>query len=223
MNIAPRNIAVLGTGIVGRTLATKLAALGHRVGLGARDASNETARGWVTGVGTGAAHGTFADVASRADVLFVCTAGSAALDALASVGAERLDGKIMIDVTNALEHIPNAAPRLSLGPDDSLGEQIQRAYPRTRVVKALSTVNCNVMVDPGRVAGGDHHLLLCGDDGDAKARVTDDLRAWFGWQNILDLGDITAARAIEGYVALWIRLRLALGTSDFNVKLVIGT
>jgi hypothetical protein len=111
-------------------------------------------------------------------------------------------------------------PRVLVGPDDSLGEQIQRAFPDTRVVKTLNTVNCMLMVDANRVAGGDTTMFVAGNDAGAKGRVTEILRGWFGWKHVLDLGDISASRGLEAYLALWLRTWGALQTGDFNVKVV---
>jgi predicted dinucleotide-binding enzyme len=212
-------IAVLGTGIVGETIASKLVALGHEVRLGSRTPANEKAVAWAARAGKGASHGTFGDAAGFGEIVFNCTLGSAALDVLHAAGRDRLAGKILIDVTNPLEFKRGQPPTLFVSNDDSLGERIQRAFPEVRVVKALSTVNCQVMVEPGRVPG-DHAAFVCGNDAAAKEEVSKILRSFFGWTQVVDLGDITASRATESYVLLWVRLRLVLGTSDFNVALV---
>jgi predicted dinucleotide-binding enzyme len=111
-------------------------------------------------------------------------------------------------------------PSLTVCNTDSLGEQIQRAFPAARVVKALNTVNAQVMVDPAGVGGGDHDLFVCGDDAEAKRQVTDWLGEWFGWRNVVDLGDISTARGTEMLLPLWVRLWAALGTPRFNLKVV---
>jgi predicted dinucleotide-binding enzyme len=105
----------------------------------------------------------------------------------------------------------------------TLGEQIQRAFPDTRVVKALNTMNFEVMVQPSLVPG-DHNVFLCGNDGVAKREVTERLCEWFGWkkENIIDLGDISAARGMEMFLPLWLRLWSALGTGHFNIRVVRG-
>jgi len=149
-----------------------------------------------------------------------CTAGMASLDALGAAGEEHLADKLLIDVANSLDFSGGMPPSLSVMGDDSLGEQIQRAFPEARVVKALNTMNAQVMVDPGRVPG-DHDAFICGDDEDAKRQVRE-LLGSFGWEDgsIVDLGDITAARGTEAYVLLWLRLYGAFGTGDLNVKVV---
>jgi hypothetical protein len=146
-------VGVLGTGIAGRTLATRLAELGHEVTMGSRSADNEDAAAWAAGAAAGASHGTFADAAEAGEVVVNATAGGASLDALAAAGPENLAGKLLIDVANALDFSAGFPPTLSVFGHDSLGEQIQRAHPDARVVKALNTMNCEVMVDPARVPG----------------------------------------------------------------------
>lgn len=212
-------IGVLGTGMVGTAIATKLVELGHDVMMGSRTADNESAAGWVESVGEGASQGTFADAAAHGELLFNCTGGTVSLDALGSVPTEALAGKTLVDVANALDR-SSGRPTVLVSPTDSLGERIQRAFPDARVVKALNTMNCLVMVDPARVPG-EHDVFVCGNDAAAKEEVSELLRS-FGWpsEHIVDLGDISAARGTEGYVALWIRLRGLTGTGDFNIRIV---
>ncbi len=214
------NIGILGTGAVGQTIGSKLISLGHQVKLGGRSASNDKAQAWVKTAGPKASAGTFADAAAFGELLFVCTAGSGTLDALKSCPPASFDDKVLIDITNPLDFSKGMPPTLSVSNTDSLGEQVQRALPKAKVVKTLNTINCKVMVEPSRVAGGDHDVLMSGNDAQAKARVAEVLRGWFGWQRVTDLGDITTARGTEAYLLLWVRLWGALGTADFNVKLV---
>ncbi len=213
-------IAVLGTGMVGKAIAGKLVALGHEVMMGSRSAGNDQAREWVTAAGSSARHGTFAEAAAFGELLFNCTAGSGSLEALRSVEAADLKGKVLVDVSNPLDFSRGMPPSLSVVNTDSLGEQIQRAFPDTRVVKALNTINCQLMVDPGRVPG-EHDVFLAGDDAAAKEEVRQLLES-FGWaaDRIIDLGDITAARATEMYLPLWLRLMGTLQSADFNIKIV---
>jgi predicted dinucleotide-binding enzyme len=210
-------IGVLGTGTVGRTIATKLVELGHQVTMGARSAGNEKAVEWAAGAGDGAAEGSFADAAAHGELVFNCTAGTASLDALRAAGEEELRGKVLVDVANALDFSKGMPPTLSVSNDDSLGEQIQREFPDARVVKALNTVNAAVMVTgiPGS------NLFVCGGDGAAKEQVTS-LLGDFGWpaDSVVDLGGIDAARGTEMYLPLWLRLMGALGTPSFNIGIV---
>lgn len=212
-------IAVLGTGSVGETIGGKLVALGHEVKMGSRTSTNEKGGAWAKAAGERASLGTFAEAALFGELAFNCTAGQGSIAALASAAAG-LKGKIVIDVTNSLDFSKGFPPSLFTGGSDSLGEQAQRSLPDSKVVKALNHVTARVMVDAQLVAGGDHDGLICGNDPSAKAQVTTMLKEWFGWQRVLDLGDISAARGIESYVALWVRLYGVLGTADFNIKLM---
>lgn len=214
------NAAVLGTGVVGRTLATKLVALGHAVTMGSRQAGNEKAAAWAASAGGLASQGSFADAASSAALVINATAGTASIEALTAAGAQNLAGKVLVDVANPLDFSRGMPPTLQPCNTDSLGEQIQRTFPEARVVKSLNTVNCDVMVNPGIVAGS-HTMFVAGDDDAAKAEVRDLLES-FGWPpgDIMDLGDIAAARGLEMYLPLWLRLWGATGTGHLNVKVV---
>lgn len=213
-------LGVLGTGMVGQTIASKLIALGHEVTMGARDATNEKAAAWVKSAGKGAAQGTFADAAAAGALVFNCTNGMGALSALRAAGEDNLRGKVLLDISVPLDFSKGMPPSLFTASGESLGEQIQRAFPETKVVKTLNTINARVMVDPARVAGGEHDVFVSGNDAGAKSQVTEILRGWFGWKNVIDLGDIGTARGTEEYLPLWLRLYGALKTPDFNIKVV---
>lgn len=210
-------IGILGTGVVGQTIGAKLVQLGHEVKMGSRSAANEAAAEWARTSGAGASHGTFADAAAFGEIVFNCTAGAASVDALAQAGARNLRGKIVVDVANPLDFSKGMPPTLSVCNTDSLGERIQRAFPDARVVKALNTTNCGVMVNPARVPG-DHDIFVCGNDPAAKEKVTSLLQD-FGWRSVIDLGDITAARGTEMLLPIWLRLMGVLGTPTFNFKI----
>ncbi|MDX6486697.1 MAG: 8-hydroxy-5-deazaflavin:NADPH oxidoreductase [Gaiellaceae bacterium] len=213
---------VLGTGVVGKTIASKLLELGEDVTMGARDAANANAAAWVTDAGERAHAGTFADAAAFGEIVVNATAGGGSLEALAAAGAEHLDGKLLIDISNPLDFSKGFPPTLSVANTDSLGEQIQAAHPEARVVKTLNTVNADVMVQPGLVPGR-HAIFVCGNDAGAKAEVAQ-LLGRFGWpaDAVVDLGDITSSRGTEMYLALWIRLYGPLGTGHFNIELRKG-
>jgi 8-hydroxy-5-deazaflavin:NADPH oxidoreductase len=209
---------VLGTGAVGAAIGTKLASLGHEVTMGSRTADNEKAVAWAASMGPSAHHGTFADAAAAAEIVVNCTAGAGSLEALAAAGAEHLDGKVLIDVSNALDHSTGAfPPPLFVCNTDSLGEQIQRAFPAAKVVKTLNTMNRDIMVNPARVPG-DHVVFVSGNDDGAKAQVRE-LLGSFGWPagRIVDLGDITTARGTEAYLLLWLSMMIARGNGAFNI------
>jgi predicted dinucleotide-binding enzyme len=205
--------------MVGTTIASKLVELGHEVKLGSRTADNEKATKWAADAGDRATHGTFADAASFGEILFNCTNGGGTLDALASAGADAMAGKVLLDLSNPLDFSKGMPPTLFVCNDDSLGEQVQRAFPNTRVVKTLNTINCELMVDASRVPG-EHTVFMSGNDPEAKQQVESILREWFGQRDVLDLGDIGTARGVESYLPLWLRMWGALGTADFNVHVV---
>lgn len=212
------NIGILGTGMVGKTIATKLVEQGHQVCMGSRHANHPEAQAWADSHGNRAHHGTFADAAVFGQLVFNCTKGTASLQALQQAGVENLRDKILIDTANPLDFSKGMPPSLAICNTDSLGEQIQLAFPATKVVKTLNTVNCELMVNPGKLSG-EHHIFMCGNDQNAKAIVHELLRG-FGWQSILDLGDITTARGTEQLLPLWIRLWAKLGTPMFNFRIV---
>ena len=191
---------------MGTTIAVKLRELGHDVLIGSRSAGDDAV--------------PFADAAAHGELVFNCTNGAASLDALNAAGAENLSGKVLVDVSNALDFSQGPPPIVGVSIDDSLGERIQRAFPEAKVVKALNTMNTNVMVDPSVIAG-EHDAFVSGNDEEAKARVVELLES-FGWpaDRILDLADITAARGQELYVAFWVRLMGPAGGPSFNIHVV---
>ncbi len=226
-------IGVFGTGIVGQTLAGKLSERGHDVVIGTRDPKVTLARAEKDSLGFPpfrdwhASHGevrlaTLAEAAKHGELCFNVLSGAGAISGLRAAGEEALAGKVLVDVTNPLDFSKGFPPSLLVCNTDSLGEQIQRALPRTKVVKTLNTVNAFLMVDPKSLAGGEHTMFVAGDDGDAKATVSNLLRESFGWTDLVDLGDLTNARATEAYVTLWARLYGALGIPQFNVRVVRG-
>ena len=210
------NTGVLGSGMVGQAISARMAELGHDVMIGSRDSKKLS--DWH------AAHrdvriGSFEEAAAHGEILFNATNGAASLDALKMAGESNVNGKVLVDISNPLDFSKGMPPSLLVTNTDSLGERIQRAFPAVKVVKALNTVTAPLMVNPHKVAGGDHHLFICGDDEIAKEKVTELLKG-FGWTHLIDLGDITNARATEGVLPLWVRLYGRLGTAMFNFKIV---
>ncbi|MEZ0373382.1 MAG: NADPH-dependent F420 reductase [Candidatus Sericytochromatia bacterium] len=214
-------IGVLGTGMVGQTIASRLVGLGHAVCMGSRSKGNEKALDWVGKHAERASEGTFADAAAFGQLLFNCTAGMASLAALQAAGQEALQGKVLVDVANPLDFSQGMPPTLSVSNTSSLGEELQTAFPGLKVVKALNTMWCGIMVNPGLVGQGEHHSFICGNDAEAKADVRR-LMQEFGWNDeyILDLGDITNARGTEAMLPLWVRIYAATGSGAFNFRLV---
>lgn len=224
-------IGVLGTGMVGQVLAAKLAEAGHEVVVGTRDPAATLARQEPDGYGNPpfsawhAQHpdvkvGSFADAAAHGELVVNATAGAASLDALRLAGEANLHGKVLVDLANALDFSKGMPPSLLVANTDSLGERIQRAFPDVRVVKSLNTMNAMLMADPRQLADGDHTVFVCGDDPEAKVQVTGLLTDGFGWRDVVDLGDLSAARAAEMLLPIWLRLWGALQVPIFNFKVV---
>jgi predicted dinucleotide-binding enzyme len=224
-------IAILGTGMVGKVIAAKLASIGHDVVLGTRDPEATLRRTDPDMAGQPAiaewrkSHPTvrletFEQAAAGAELVINASSGANAVGILERVGAKNLDGKILIDISNPLDFSKGMPPSLSICNDDSLGERIQRAFPNVKVVKTLNTVNAFLMVDPGQLRGGEHTMFVCGNDAQAKAAVTGYLTEWFGWKDILDLGDITNARGTEMLLPIWVRIYGKLQNPMFAFQVV---
>ncbi|MDT4982575.1 MAG: 8-hydroxy-5-deazaflavin:NADPH oxidoreductase [Pseudonocardiales bacterium] len=222
-------IAVLGSGFAGRTLAAGLADLGHDVTIGTRDVTatrqkNEPDRMGNAGYAVWAQDfphiglASFADAAAGAGLFVNATAGNGSIAALTAAGAANLGGRVLLDVSNPLEFSQGFPPNLFVKDDDSLGEQIQRAFPDARVVKALNTMIGDVMTTPKSVADGNHSVFLSGDDSEAK-RVISELLAAFGWADVIDLGGIQTARATEMMVKIRLLVMTSLGTPIFNFSI----
>ena len=219
-------IAVLGTGMVGRALADRCDELGHDVLVGTRDVAATLARGsdpdsfaaWLQ-ERPRMRLVSFAEAAASADLVVNATTGAASLAALRETGAGNLAGRVLLDISNPLDFSQGFPPTLFVKDDDSLGEQIQSAYPDTRVVKGLNTLTADLMVRPRELADGQHTVFVSGNDAEAKALVTA-LLLEFGHTDVIDLGDISTCRGTEMFLPLWLRTMSALGTGMFNVKVV---
>ncbi len=219
------NIGVFGTGIVGRTIAGKLSEIGYLVQIGTRDVE-KTSNG-SDGDFAKWHHehpnieiANFADAAKHGQILVNATSGGASLEVLHLAGAANLAGKVLIDIANPLDFSKGMPPTLSVCNDSSLAEEIQNAFPEVKVVKTLNTMTAALMVDPSLLAG-DHSVFVCGNNAEAKVEVADILNS-FGWKtvNILDLGDISAARGLEMYLPLWLRLYGTLQNTVININVV---
>jgi predicted dinucleotide-binding enzyme len=221
--------AILGTGTVGRTIAARLVELGHGVTIGTRDAEATLARtdadamgnapfaAWAAG-NPDVTVTSFANAAAGSELIINATNGGASLDVLALVGADNLGGKVILDLANPLDFSHGMPPTLLVKDTDSLGEQIQRAFPAARVVKSLNTLNAGLMVHPDQLSESST-VFVSGNDADAKNTITALLKD-FGHRDIIDLGDITTARGTEMLLPVWLRLWDALGTPAFNFKIV---
>ena len=222
-------IAVLGTGTVGRAIAARLHELDHSVVVGTRDPAATLARSEPDGMGNppfsawhvahpGIEVATFAEAAAGAELVVNASSGAVALDVLGLAGADNLAGKVLVDISNPLDFSRGFPPTLFVKDTDSLGEQIQRAFPETKVVKTLNTLTASLMVDP-RSLGESSTIFVSGDDGQAKAAVVSLLET-FGHDDVIDLGPLETARGAEMLLPLWLRLMGTLGTGTFNFKVV---
>ena len=223
-------IAVLGTGGVGQALAGRLAELGHDVTVGTRDVAATMARTGPDGMGNPPfsawtpAHpsvklAAFADATAAAELVVNATSGSVSIAILTTAGADHLAGKIVLDISNPLDFSRGFPPTLFVKDTDSLGEQIQTAFPQAKVVKTLNTLTAALMVRPKLLADGAHSVFVSGNDAEAKKTVTGLLES-FGHTDVIDLGDISTARGTEMVLPIWLLLMGSLNTRMFNFKIV---
>jgi predicted dinucleotide-binding enzyme len=202
--------------MVGLAISNRLAELGHEVMIGTRDPAKSEEK--LKSLRAAVKVGTFAEAAASGEIIFNATGGAVSMEALKMASESNLKGKVLVDISNPLDFSKGMPPSLFVSNTDSLGEQIQRAFPDVRVVKSLNTVTAAIMVDPRAVAGGDHDMFVCGNDVSAKEVVVGVLKE-FGWSHIIDLGDLSAARAMEMYLPLWLRLWGALDNGMFNIRI----
>lgn len=228
------NIAVLGTGSVGQTLSAKLLVLGHKVMIGTRSVSEAQTRTTKDGYGNpgigewiksnpGVKLATFADTIAFGQLIINATQGGKSIEALRAGNKGDLDGKIIVDIANPLDFTKGMPPVLmpELCNTTSLGEEIQKTFPKSYVVKTLNTMWCGLMVNPAMIGGGDHHNFLCGNHPEAKIEVRKLLNQ-FGWkeENLIDLGDITSSRGTELLLPIWLRVMSVKHNGAFNFKIV---
>jgi predicted dinucleotide-binding enzyme len=216
-------IGILGTGTVGEALATALVNKGNEVMLGSRTRTNEKALAWVEKTGAGASAGTFDEAAGFGDLFFFCLNAVYAAAVAKSLSPENIAGKTIIDITNPLDFSQGTPPRI-LEPyvNTSLGETLQQLLPAAHVVKTMNTINYKLMVDAREVNSGNHDLFLCGNNIEAKNQTKHLLADNFHWrpENLIDLGDIRAARTMEAIVPFWVLVYRSIGTPLFNFKIV---
>jgi predicted dinucleotide-binding enzyme len=196
--IIPKRFGVLGSGEVGQTLAKGLASAGYEVRIGTRTPAKLAKFSQITGI----AAGSFADVASWAQAVILAVLGTAALDAMELAGSKNLEGKLVIDTTNPITNDPpqDGVLRSFMGPNESLMERLQTAYPNVAFVKAFNSVGSDLMVHP-ILSGGPPTMFYCGNDAAAK-QVVAHLLEQFGWESA-DMGSAAAARALEPLAQLW--------------------
>ena len=217
-------VGVLGTGVVGESIASALAGRDNFVMMGSRTANNEKAAAWAKKAGKYASIGTFNDAVVFGDIIFICLSGEYALDVVESLNPDAVRNKIIVDITNPLDFTKGMPPRIldGLGNNTSLGEEIQRLLPNSHVVKTLNTVNYKLMVDARLVNRGEHSLFVCGNNLDAKNKVMHLLVDSFHWKadRVIDLGGIEMARCVEAIVPFWVAVYQKLGTPLFNFNIV---
>lgn len=200
-------VAVLGTGMVGRAWAERLAELGHDVVMGTRDPT----RGDELGLSVPLQEHAGAVVG--ADLVINALNGKASLAVLGPL-ADELAGVVVMDISNPLDFSAGFPPTLFVKDTDSLGEQIQRTLPRSRVVKTMNTLTAGLQVHPERNRGT---VFVAGDEAQAKAAVVA-LLTEVGHRDIIDLGDIQGSRGVELFLPLWLRLMGVLGTAEFQIE-----
>jgi len=215
-----KKIGILGTGIVGKTIGSKLIELGYEVMMGSRTLANEQASEWVKSAGATAWQGTFADAAKFGEVVINCSKGEFYVDVIKSAGEQNLANKTLIDISNPLDFSMGTPPVLmpALCNTNSLGEEIQKMIPATRVVKTLNIVTCEVMVD-AKKCGGPATMFIAGNNTDAKEMVKKMLQQ-FGWTDIIDLGNIKHARSTEMMLPIWLSIYLSAKNASFGFKVV---
>ncbi len=212
------NIGIFGTGIVGKTIGTKLVELGYSVMMGSRTSDNEQALTWKNTQSKNASNGTFEDVTKFADIIFNCTKGMVSLDVMRLAGIDNLANKIIVDLSNPLDFSNGFPPTLTICNTNSLGEELQNLLPKTHIVKTLNTMNCEIMVNASLVPGK-HDVFICGNDDQSKQSVVKILNQ-FGWTEPIDLGDITNARGTEMMLPIWVRLYGNFKHGKFNFAII---
>jgi predicted dinucleotide-binding enzyme len=218
--LAETRVGVLGTGEVGRRLASGFRDLGHQVTIGSRDPEKPDLREWLSTDGAGIQAGTFADAAAGGELLVLAVFGDVADQVIADAGPESFAGKVVIDAMNPLDFSGGFPPQLSISGEDSLGERVQRTLPDARVVKAFNIIGNPYFVDP-RFSEGQPTMLIAGDDADAKRTVTD-LLADFGWSDVVDIGGIDGSRELEAICIAWVKIGGIRGAWDHGFKLLVG-
>jgi predicted dinucleotide-binding enzyme len=196
-----KKIGVLGSGMVGRTLAEGFLKHGYDVMLGTRDPDKDEVQAWLA-ANPGSKAGTFRETAIFGEIVVLAVLGLAVAEVLEEAGPDHLTGKILIDATNPLasEKPVNGILTFSTGPNESLGEKVQSLLPNAHIVKAFNSVGSGLMINP-KFEQGTPTMFLCGNNPEAK-RVVSGICEQFGWEPF-DCGDIAASRALEPLCMLW--------------------
>ncbi|HTS43807.1 MAG TPA: NAD(P)-binding domain-containing protein [Puia sp.] len=194
-------IGIIGSGIVGRVLATAFLKEGHEVMLGTRNTSKEEVQKWKR-ENAGGQVGTFPETAKFGELLVIATGGTITEEAVKLAGIDNFSNKIVIDATNPIAAAPpvNGVLKYFTSLEDSLMEKIQRLIPKAKLVKAFNSVGNAFMYKPS-FKEGKPTMFICGNDDGAKKTVAEILTS-FGWETE-DMGKVEAARAIEPLCILW--------------------
>jgi len=196
-----QRIGVLGSGVVGRTLAEGFLNHGYEVMLGTRDPSKGEVLKWLA-THTGAKAGTFRETAIFGEIVVLAVLGLVVEEVIELAGADHLTGKILIDTTNPLTAAPpeDGILEFTTGPNESLGEKVQVLLPNSHVVKAFNSVGSGLMINP-KFTQGTPTMFICGNHPDAKHAVSG-IILQFGWEPF-DCGGIKSSRALEPLCMLW--------------------
>ena len=194
-------IGVLGSGVVGRTLAEGFLQHGYEVMLGTRDPARGEVPAWLA-KHPGAKAGTFSETAVFGEIVVLTVKGTVVGEVIRQAGPDHLTGKIVIDTTNPLAEKPpvNGILEFTTGPNESLAEQVQKMLPNSHVVKAFNSVGSALMIHP-KFEQGQPTMFICGNNAEAK-RVVSGICTQFGWEPY-DCGDVAASRALEPLCMLW--------------------
>jgi predicted dinucleotide-binding enzyme len=195
-----KKVGIIGSGQVAKVLGNGFLSLGYTVMLGSRDAGK--LEDWKKEAGEGAQTGTFQETAAFGDILILAVKGSKAEDALKLAGSESIGDKIIIDATNPIADAPpvDGVLQFFTGPNDSLMERLQTAFPQARFVKAFNSVGNARMIHP-KFSEGKPTMFICGNNEAARQEVTGILQS-LDW-DVADMGKAAAARAIEPLCILW--------------------
>ena len=195
-----KKIGIIGSGIVGQTLASGFLKYGYKVMIGSRDLTKLA--DWKSEANEGGAIGSFAEAAQFGEIIVLATKGSVALDALQLAGTENLSNKIIIDTTNPIADTPpeNGVLNFFTELNNSLMERLQDAFPKANFVKAFNSIGSTLMVNPD-FGTEKPTMFICGNDQKAKDAVAE-ICELFGFE-ISDMGTVEAARAIEPLCMLW--------------------
>lgn len=210
-------VGVLGSGEVGKRLASGFASRGHEVSIGSRDPKKLADFAAEHGGKVRAA--TFEESARSAELIVIATSYEGTKEAIDLAGVQNFSGKIVMDVTNPLKSEEGRMMELAVGFTTSAGEEVQSQLPSAKVVKAFNIIGNAFMIDP-KFPGGPPTMFIAGNDDGAKKTVTGIIES-FGWQNsVVDMGGIEESRLLEPLAMIWIHYGIRSGTWTHAFKLI---